>query len=110
MQLPIFQFNTQYITNGDMSGDVTSAAVDIGESRVIAVQLVWSGTSPVGNAYIQGSYNGTDWASVTAGAAVSGNTGSLIINYPDPGFRYARIFFDFTSGTGTLQGYMSSKR
>lgn len=110
MNLPIFMSNTQVITNGVMGADINSTALDVSEARVISAQLNWSGTAPVGNAYIQGSHDGTNWASVTAGAAVSGNTGSLIINYPDPGFRYARILYDNTSGVGTAQGYLSQKR
>lgn len=110
MELPIFLLNQQVITNGNMSSDVTSSSVDIGEARSICAQIYWTGTSPAGNFYVQGSNDGNNWALASSAVAVSGNSGSLLINLDAPAFRYARIFYDSTSGTGTVQGLISAKR
>lgn len=110
MELPIFLFNQQLVTDEDMNSDITSSSVDISEARSICAQIYWSGTSPIGNFYIQGSNDDNNWANASSASAVSGNSGSLLINLDAPAFRFARIYYDNTSGTGTLQGLLSAKR
>jgi hypothetical protein len=109
MSLPMFLLNNSVVSNGDMSADITSSVVDVSEIKSIAVQASWSGSSPVGTLHIQASLDNVTYTNLTAGSSISGNTGSVVVNYPDYAFKYVRLFYDVTSGTGTLQCSIAGK-
>lgn len=119
----------QVITNGDMSGNITSLVTLLKQRTLASYTFSWSGTSPVGTVSIQGSNNyslypngqvnnaGT-WTTLTLNVngtpsttvAISGNTGSTIIDPIGPTALYAiRTIYTFGSGVGTLQSYFVSK-
>lgn len=111
----------QVITNGDMStASITSTISDIRNIDNVAYELTWSGTSPVGTVAVNGSldYDPTTptlkpgtWTSLTLSPspAVSGNTGSILINMTGLAFPFIQVVYTKTSGTGTLQAYVSGK-
>ncbi len=93
-----------------MGADITSTAVDVKESRSYAVQAVWSaGTSPVGVLYLQGSLDNVTYTDITS-SAVSGNTGSILINVELPAYQYIKVFYDRTSGTATMTAKVNIKQ
>lgn len=105
------------ITAGDMSADVTSSVVEIKGINDLAVQLIFTG-SPTGTFYIQSSVdygiNGASatWAAVTTSPATisaSGSGSNHLISLEGYSFPWVRVFYDFSSGTGSLDAYISGK-
>ena len=120
------------ITNGNMSGNITSAVTILQSTTLGSYSLSWAGTSPVGTIKLQASDDfsvfpngvtnnaGTwtdlplsvsldDGAIATAfSAPVSGNTGTGYIEW-STGAYALRLVFTATSGTGTLQATFNGK-
>lgn len=121
----------QVIDDGNMADDVTSDVTVIQKISLISYTVSWSGSSPSGTLAIQisndyklgpdGSVsNAGNWSSVPfngSGAAtpaltlsVSGNTGTANLSTVHSNSAYAvRLFYDRTSGTGTLQAHICGK-
>ena len=90
--------------NATMDEDITSEAVEIRFTTSISIHLEWTGT-PAGNFYIQGSNDLGEtktWVNVTSASAAGGAVGSAMLQDADAGYAFARLFYDFTSSTGTL--------
>ncbi len=98
-----------------MGASINSSAADCGASPHYSFHSVWSaGTSPIGTLNLQASNDGvTDGASVTTwtdvpvsvytgSVAVTGNTGSSLINAFNAGYKWCRAVYTRTSGTGTI--------
>lgn len=94
----------------NMSSDITTEITAVKNSDNIGIQLVWTGSSPSGEVFIQTSndYNeqlstGT-WTDLDFGTPIliTGNSGSHLININLVPFAFVRLFYDRTSGTGTL--------
>lgn len=99
-------FEQQIVINGDMSADITSGSYVIGNATAMSVQLTWSGTAPVGDLKVQASNDGTNWVDTDAVVAVATNTDSTLANFEEPGWKWFRIFYDRTSGTGNLNVHL----
>ncbi len=116
------------ITNGNMSGNLTSLVTIIQKISMPSYQVVWSGTSPVGTLSVQVSNdyalnpNGTvenagTWStlylnyqgSVQSTVPVSGNSGSEPIDILQTGFYAMRLIYTFGSGVGTMNATISGK-
>lgn len=110
------------ISNGNMSGNLTSAVTVIQNLSLVSYAASWTGTSPVGAVSIQVS---NDYAQNAAGAvqnpgtwntlplsaatSVSGNTGNGFIDI-DANAGYAlRFVYTRVSGTGTLNVVIDAK-
>lgn len=98
-----------------MGATVNSSVADLRDIDNASVQFIWySGSTPVGAVNIQGSNqvvssatsvaSWTDLStSIYAGsAAVSGNTGSVLFNLANTGYRWIRAVYTRTSGSGTI--------
>ena len=118
------------ITDGDMSGNITSTATVIPLLTVGCYAYSWSGTSPVGaisvevsNDYVASASpdgkknNAGTWtaiyftlngSTVVNSAPLSGNSGSGIIEFTT-GAAAIRTVYTRTSGTGTLQSVINCK-
>lgn len=107
-ELPIFTFNKHEIEDGDMSGNLSSSIIDISEVTGYCVHAIWSG-APVGNLLIEGSNDSSNFVAVNT-QATGGASGQHLLNVEKIHYRYLRVRFSFTSGTGTLNCYISAKR
>ena len=102
--------DTHIIVDGDMSGNITSAAQPLDFIVIYSVQLVWAGTLPVGTVTLEASNDGTTWTTVAdSSTAISGNTGSGIIEYSLAGHKNVRVKYTRTSGVGTLNCWIYIK-
>lgn len=116
------------ITNGSMAGDLTSLPTVLQSISGCSYALSWSGSTPVGTAEIQVSNdyalnpdstvaNSGTWTTVelnVAGSpassiAISGNTGNAFIDIEKTMAYAIRLFYDRTSGTGTLNVTINGK-
>jgi len=110
------------ITNGDMSGDITSDVTIIQNLSLIGYDISWTGSSPVGVMSVQVSNtyslnsdgtvkNSGNWTTLTLStpANVSGNTGNGFIDVDLTGANAIRLVYTRTSGTGTLNATIAAK-
>lgn len=102
----------QMIDSGDMSADITSEIVNVINLDQASVYVSWSGTSPVGEIKVE-AQNGDNetWYELDFNSTmtVSGNTGDLQIIFNQMPFTSIRLFYDRTSGIGTLNAVISMK-
>lgn len=118
----------QSITNGAMSTNLTSSVTLIPTTSLVTYIYSWSGTAPVGTLKVQVSNdytrdvqgnvsNAGNWADISflAGSAtasslaVTGATGTAVINLPLCGAYAIRTTYTVTSGSGTIQAYICGK-
>jgi hypothetical protein len=93
-----------------MGADVTSASVDVKYSDNIGVQLVFTGT-PTGNFYVQGTIDGDTWTALDFGTipTATGADGDHLLNMNNLPYQKIRIFYDRTSGSGSLTVWVMAK-
>lgn len=118
------QFNPySVITNGDMSGSLTSAVTIIQKLSMLSYDIAWSaGSTPVGvitvqvsNTYTQdGSgvvVNAGNWSTLVLSSPlnVSGNSGTLFVDIDQIGAYAMRLVYTRTSGSGTLNVTIAGK-
>lgn len=116
------------ITNGDMSGNITSSVTILQQKTVFSYGFSWSGTVPVGTLSLQFSNdyslnaagavkNAGTWTTATfsvsgvpaSSIAVSGSPGTAFIDVTKTGAYAMRTVYTRTSGTGTLQCLLTAK-
>lgn len=110
------------ITNGNMSGNLTSAVTIVQKLSLISYSITWSGTSPIGLMAVQVSNdysvfpdgivnNPGTWNSLPLSTtpSISGNTGNGFIDIDLNGAYAVRLTYTFTSGTGTLNAIVAAK-
>lgn len=107
--LPIQLFHTTAISAVSMGTDITSSSINVDEAYHAAVHWVYaSGAAPTGSLIIQASNDNTNWFVVST-TAITDN-GNTLINLPSIGYSWLRLFWDYTSGTGTLTAVVNAKR
>jgi hypothetical protein len=96
----------------DASASKTSAAIDASQLIAASVQVIMTGSSPTGTVKVQASndapqagnlpYAPTNWTDVASlTVSVSAATSYLIPKF-DCAYRWIRVVYTFTSGTGTV--------
>lgn len=101
-----------------MGATITGAAVNIQYLDNISIQLIFTG-SPVGTVSLEGSLS---YAQSSTGAVINAGTwtplgvtyaisaaGDLLIDLNEMSFPWIRIKYTRSSGSGTLDGYISGK-
>lgn len=107
MSSPIFVINSHLVSAEAMTGTITSSMMDIAELSGFAAHAIFTG-APVGTLSISASNDGTNFKAVGS-QAVSG-AGQYMLNVDRAHYRYIRVEYAFTSGTGTLDVYVSGKK
>lgn len=104
------------ILSAAMTADRTSEVVDLSNHIIACVDCRWGGGSaPRGTIYVQVSNDNTNWVTfVSAGttysyAISSGDSGNYSPNLGLIAYKYMRVFYDYTSGTGTLDVTFGAK-
>ena len=109
---PTAFFEKPLFTALAMNATQVSPVMEIREAIGYCVQVNWAaGTTPVGSLSIAASNTGlsTDFTDVKV-IAVSGNTGSIMVNVEFPRYFYVQVTYTPTSGGGTINGTISAKR
>lgn len=102
----------------DLSANITSQATNVQNSDNIGIQLVWSGTSPSGEAFVETSNdydpikNTGTWAALDFGRdiLITGNTGNHLININLVPFAWIRLTYTRVSGSGDLVSTLVMKQ
>lgn len=91
------------------AGDMSAASITSGQSDCQNVDhfqylVSWTGSTPIGTLEVQQSTDGTSWTALDFGGSisVSGNTGSHTLIVQKISFKYCRLVYTKSSGTGTL--------
>lgn len=106
-----------------MSSSIISDVTIIDNISVISYDISWSGTSPVGTMSVQVSNtyrensNSTavaiagDWTSLPLSStpSIASNSGNGAIDIDVTGFNAIRLVYNFISGTGTMNAWLSAK-
>lgn len=102
------------VTNGNMSGNITSTVVPLQYEDNVGIQLVWTG-SPVGTFAVQVSLDQINWIDLPSTAfngtyPVPGTTSSpAYLDMALMSAAYIRLSYTSTSGTGTLNALLVAK-
>lgn len=118
-------YNVQYpyhlINAVSMAATITSAAQNIITQDNVGLQLNWTGTpvgtfsvqvsndhaeNPLGNVTVAGN-----WTTLTLSASVTaaGSADTAFIDINQSGAYFLRVVYTRTSGTGTLNCYLTAK-
>jgi hypothetical protein len=91
-----------------MGADATSEGILIDQIFGLSFQCVYTG-SPVGDLYIQASCDdvakpelATTWTNISGATVAISAAGSTLFNIDKPYYKFVRVFFDRTSGSGAL--------
>jgi hypothetical protein len=111
------------VSAGDMSGNITSDAINIQFLDSVSMQLAFTG-NPTGTFAVQGSLDyyaspadpdavlvpGT-WTSLTLSPVpvAAGSADNILIDMYGLSFPYIRLVYTSTSGSGTLTANVSGK-
>ena len=87
--------------------DQTSIEVDISQVYGFSVYTDVAGAGADGTLRLQATVNEEDWFDIETDV-ISGVT-EVEYNKPDQMYRKVRLFFDFTSGTGTINSWFHLK-
>lgn len=96
---------------------LTSTGIDLISAYAFSIQVTWSGGSatvgtfklqasndPGDNGSGQGVSQPTHWTDVTSSSqAISGTPGSIMYDVTECAYRWVRLSYTNTSGTGTIQ-------
>jgi hypothetical protein len=95
------------VTNGSMTGNITSTAVDLVRTQQYSIQAVWSG-SPVGTIQLNVSNdigscaNASNWVTYTSSLQTVNGAGNFLWNVAYANYNCVEVVYTFTSGSGTL--------
>ncbi len=94
-----------------LGADATSSVVNVINQDKASIHVSWTGTSPIGVILVQARNGENDsWYTLDfPSIGVSGNTGDLQILFNELPFTDIRLFYDRTSGTGSITARISSK-
>jgi len=96
--------------SASLGGDLTSPVTSVEYLDSVCIQLQWTTANAVGTFAVEVSVDGEYWTALTGIAPlVAGANDHALINItllPSP---FIRVTYDRTSGTGTVNGYISAK-
>lgn len=100
---------SQLLSAQSLVASVNSSAAEIGSYEGISVQSTYTGT-PTGTLKLQCSNDGVTFSDVpTATVSLAGAAGSTLWNIPDAYYRFVRISYTATSGTGSVTSVLVGK-
>lgn len=103
------------VTNGDMSGAINSIGIDLNQHVLYSMQAVFTG-APAGTMKLQISNdmvsvapngqspeaNVINWTDYTGSSVAVSAAGNFVWNALDVGYRWVRMVYTPSSGTGVL--------
>ena len=97
----------KYVVAADMSADITGDTISTSHMGVVGYVAVATGTPTSGSLEIQGSVDGTTWVVLSSVAVAA--AGTFFDTVPDYAYPFARVVYDFATGTGALTVQLSAK-
>lgn len=98
-----------FVSAQTIAGNYSSPALEVSHLIVASLEYVVTGT-PTGTLKAQASIDGVVWYDLaTLTAALAGAAASGLWNLSDMGYKYVRVTYVFTSGTGVLTVNVNAK-
>jgi hypothetical protein len=106
--------NIQSLNAQNITGSPVSAAIDAGYLLYASAQAIVTGSSPVGVLSFQGSndpcafgnlavdFTPTHWTDINNASVNVTSTGTFLIPRIDVSYRWIRLSFTYTSGSGAV--------
>jgi len=99
----------QIVTDGDMSADVTSSSVNVQKDVNCAIQAKFTGSSPTGTFHLLASNDDITYTTINSADVAITTSGDVLWNITAIGFAYLKLYYEFGSGTGTLNATLFIK-
>lgn len=113
----------QIVTAGSLGASLTSNGIDLNQIVLASIQAVWTGGTVDGAFTIEVSNdsvkidptvtnqaaNVVNWTTYTGSSVTAAGAGDFAWLISDIGFRWVRLKFTRTSGTGTLNAIFAGK-
>lgn len=96
-------------TTSAIAANVTSNEILLDQDYGFAFQAIWTGASLVGTVKLQSTVDGTTWTDITGTTQTVNGPGNFLWNVNGAFYWKARAFFTYTSGTGTITFWASTK-
>lgn len=106
------------LVSGTMAADITGPVTDVQWLDNMGLQVIWTSSDAVGTIEVQGSNNWDphlqtgDFEALTFSPALdqpASDNGSYLVNVNQFPFKYLRVFYDRSSGSGTLKVWLTGK-
>lgn len=99
---------------GDMSADIIGPSTNITYQDQVCIRVAWTASvgSGIGVIKVQGSLDNSNFEDITFTPALTqpnADDGSYLINMALVPFNFIRVFYDRTSGSGSLTANISTK-
>lgn len=92
----------QLVSAADASVDITSVGLDLGDLKDCSIQCKFSSATLNGTLYLQASNDNVEYSSISGATQAVASGVSHMFNVVGANYRYLRVFWDATSGTGTM--------
>lgn len=90
------------VSAADAASDITSVPATLGDLGNFSIHADFSSATLNGTLSLQCSNDNSDWVEVTGSSQAVASGASHVWNISNANYLYVRVFWDATSGTGTL--------
>lgn len=91
------------------AGSPASGVYDLVDLKTFGVEISFSGADVVGTLTLEASVRGTNFFTVTGSSQAISASGGHVYDVTVSGYRYVRVKFTYTSGTGNMTVYLTAK-
>jgi len=99
----------ELIPSTDASSNIT-ADFDLGDTRHFSVQAIFTGSDVAGTFKIQASnYKNSNFEDVSGASVSVTSSDDLLLNLTDQNYRYLRLSWTYSSGTGNIKAKILGK-
>jgi hypothetical protein len=90
------------IVNGATAANLTSPAVDLGDLQVYGIEVLVTGSDVVGTFTLEASNTKNAWVTISGSSQAITASADVFYDVTKAGYRYVRLVFAYTSGTGAI--------
>lgn len=99
---------TTLLNDEPMTASFQSDIIELSRKGAFSIHAVFTG-SPVGTLYIAVSIDGVNFILLPDSSQAVSAAGEVFYNINQAGYKMARLHYTFTSGSGSLDAYFSTK-
>lgn len=93
---------SELISAADASVNITSIPLALGDLQVFSIHADFTGATLAGTLQLQASNDGTDFVDITGASQVVASAGSHVFNVVNAAYKFVRLTWAQTGGTGNL--------
>jgi hypothetical protein len=100
--------SSRLITAASMAASFQSDNISLVQKGGFSIHAIFTG-APVGSIYVAVSIDGSNWIVLSDSAATIIAAGDVFYNVTDSKYKLARLHYAFTSGSGSMDAFFSTK-